>query len=73
MNPDIAKIVITTFVKEIRRRLESAAAVSRAAHLCAQTGSAERALEIASDLAHDLHEIKRAFEATLTVSHYSKP
>jgi hypothetical protein len=68
----MGQVVIKEFVTLIRKCLEAASGIARAAHLCAQAGSVEKAIEIAQDLSDDLREAKRVFEATLTVSRYSK-
>jgi hypothetical protein len=72
MTPEIARTVVKEFMTLIRIRLEAAAGLAKAAHVCAQAGNAEKAVEIGSDVAADLREAKRVFEATLTVRRYTK-
>jgi hypothetical protein len=72
MTPNIAETVIKEFVTLIRKRLEAAASIAKAAHVCAQTGSAEQAIEIADDINEEVREANRIFGAALTVRRYSK-
>lgn len=72
MTPNIAETVIKEFVTLIRKRLEAAASIAKAAYVCAQSGSAEQAIDIADGLGEELREASRIFGAALTVSRYSK-
>jgi hypothetical protein len=72
MTPSIAETVIKEFVTLIRKRLEAAAGIAKAAHVCAQAGNTEGAVEIADDIDEELREANRVFGAALTVRHYSK-
>jgi hypothetical protein len=56
----------------MRRQLEQAAHIVKAAHACAMAGSPEKAIEIVSDLGQDLREVNKLLEATLAVSRISK-
>ena len=72
MTPNTAEAVIKEFVTLIRKRLEAAASIAKAAHVCAQTGSVEQAIGIADGLGEELREANRIFGAALTVRRYSK-
>lgn len=72
MTPNTAETVIKEFVTLIRKRLEAAAGIAKAAHVCAQTGNAEQAVEIADNIGEELREANRILGAALTVRHYSK-
>ena len=56
---------IVVCLGEIRTRLTGAAAVARAAVVCAEAGSEEDAVRIALDLDESLHEIKTLHGALL--------
>lgn len=72
MTPSIAETVIKEFVRLIRKRLEAAAGIAKAAHVCAQAGNTAGAIEIADDLGEELREATQIFGAALTVKRYSK-
>jgi hypothetical protein len=72
MTPETGEIVIKDLVKGMRKRLEQAAHVAKAAHACAVAGSPEKGIEIVSDLGQDLREADKLLGATLAVSRISK-
>lgn len=72
MTPETAEIVIKDLVKGMRRRLEQAAHIAKAAHACAVAGSPQKGIEIVSDVGEDLREVDNLLGATLTVRRISK-
>jgi hypothetical protein len=72
MDPAIARTVILALVKELRIKLGGAASVAQAAHVCAEAGNPERAIDIVMELGDDLHQARRLFDATLAVSQLVK-
>jgi hypothetical protein len=72
MTPETAEIVIKDLVKGMRKRLEQAAHMAKAAHACAASGSPEKGIEIVLDLGQDLREADKLLGATLAVSRISK-
>ena len=67
MTPEVAEIVIRTLVEGMRKRLEQAAHLAKAAHACAADGSPERGIEIVLDLGKGLLEAEKLLEATLAI------
>jgi hypothetical protein len=72
MTPETAEIVIKDLVKGMRKRLEQAAHMAKAAHACAASGSPEKGIEIVLDLGQNLREADKLLGATLAVSRISK-
>ena len=72
MTPETAEIVIEDVVKGMRRRLEQAAHIAKAAHACAVAGSPEKGIEIVSDLDENLREVDKLLGATLAVRRISR-
>jgi len=72
MTPEIAEIVIKDLVKGMRKKLEQAAHLAKAAHGCAMAGSPDKGIEIVSDLGQDLRDANKLLEGTLAVSRISK-
>ena len=50
MTPETASIAIKECLKEIRRRLDQAAAIARAAEACADAGNTDQAITIVLDI-----------------------
>jgi hypothetical protein len=72
MIPETAEIVIKDRVKGMRKRLEQAAHMVKAAHACAVAGSPEKGIEIILNLGQNLREANKLLEGTLAASHISK-
>jgi hypothetical protein len=72
MTPETAAVAINDLVRAMRKRLEQAAHVAKAAHACAAIGSPEKGIEIVSDLGQDLRDAKKMLEGTLAISRCSK-
>jgi hypothetical protein len=72
MTPETADTAIKDLVKAMRKRLEQAAHVVKAAHACAVAGSSEKGIEIVSDLGQDLRDAKKMLEGVVAVSKCAK-
>jgi tellurite resistance protein len=72
MTPETAEIMIKDLVKGMRKRLEQAAHMAKAAHACAASGSPEKGIEIVLDLGQDLREAENLLGAALAVNRISK-
>jgi hypothetical protein len=56
MDDTMLNLTIKTFMKEIRDRLDQAAAIGKAADACAEAGSCIKAVELSMDLEQLLYE-----------------
>jgi hypothetical protein len=56
MDDTMLDLTIKTFMKEIRDRLDQAAAIGKAADACAEAGSCTKAVELSMDLEQLLYE-----------------
>jgi hypothetical protein len=56
MDDTTLDLTIKTFMKEIRDRLDQAAAIGKAADACAEAGSCTKAVELSMDLEQLLYE-----------------
>jgi hypothetical protein len=72
MTPETAGIVIKDLVKGMRKRLEQAAHMAKAAHACASSGSPKKGVEIVLDLGQSLREADKLLGAILAVSRIPK-
>jgi hypothetical protein len=67
MDAQLVEITIRTYLTEIRRRLDRAAGIGRAADACAGAGFHEKGLEVALDMEQLLYEAITLLNATSLV------
>jgi len=72
MTPETAEIVIKDLAKGMRKGLEQAAHMAKAAHACAASGSSEKGIEIVLDLGQNLREAENLLGAALAVNRIAK-
>jgi hypothetical protein len=63
---------IKTFLSEIRRRLDEAAAIAKAAEVCAQSGTVDKAVEVALNIEQLAYEATRLLDAASLLNRISK-
>lgn len=68
MAPETADAAIRDFIKEIRTRLDQAAAVARAAEACVEAGSPEQAVTIVLDVEQQLYEATTLLNAASLIN-----
>jgi hypothetical protein len=64
MDAQLVETTIKTYLTEIRRRLDRAAGIGRAADACAGAGFHEKGLEVALDMEQLLYEATTLLNAT---------
>jgi hypothetical protein len=67
MDAQLVEITIRTYLTEIRRRLDRAAGIGRAADACAGAGFHEKGLEVALDMEQLLYEATTLLNAASLV------
>jgi hypothetical protein len=72
MTPETADSAIKALIKGIRKSLEQAAHVAKAAHACAAAGSPDKGIEIVLGLGQDLRDAKKFLDGTLAISRCAK-
>ena len=63
---------IKTFLSEIRRRLDEAASLAKAAEVCAQSGDVDKGVEVALDIEQLAYEATRLLDAASLLNRISK-
>lgn len=63
METPIAEFAIKTMLHQIRKQLDEAAQVAKAAVACADAGNVEKAIEIALDLEQPVYEAGKLLDA----------
>ncbi len=63
MDAKTLEITIKAYLKEMRDRLERAAGIARAADACAESGSIEKAVEVALDIEQLVYEVNTFLNA----------
>ena len=58
--------------REMRRRLESAASIAKAAEACADAGNVEKAVEIALDVEQPIYEVNTFLNAASLINRLGK-
>ena len=72
MDPQLAETTIKTHLNEIRRRLDRAAGISRAADACASAGFHEKGLEVALDMEQLLYEATTLLNAASLINRIAR-
>jgi hypothetical protein len=72
MASEVAELTIRCFLAGIRERLETAAAVAKAAEACCQAGRTDQALTIALDVEQPLYEVTTYLNAASLLNRCSK-
>jgi hypothetical protein len=67
MDAQLVETTIRTYLTEIRRRLDRAAGIGRAADACAGAGFCEKGLEVALDMEQLLYEATTLLNAASLV------
>jgi hypothetical protein len=70
MDPGTTEITIKVYLTEIRRRLDKAAGIAKAAQACADTGQVEKRIEVA--LEQLLYEVNTSLNAASTINRLGK-
>ena len=72
MDAHTREITIKAFLKEMRERLEQATSIARAAEACAESGNAEKAIEIALDIEQLIYEVNIFLNAASVINRVGK-
>jgi hypothetical protein len=72
MDRAVAENAITMMIGEIRTRLDSAAAIARAAQVCANEGNIGKAVEIILDVEQLNYEASNLLNAASTLTRISR-
>lgn len=68
MDPKIAEAAIKIFLNEMRKRLDEAASIAKAAQVCAEGGNVNKAVEIALDVEQLTYESANLLNAASTLN-----
>ena len=63
MDAQMLDATLKVHIKEMRERLDQAAAIAKAAETCANVGSIEKAVEIANDVEQLIYEVNTLLNA----------
>jgi hypothetical protein len=72
MDAHTTEITMKAYLKEMRERLEQATSIARAAEACAESGNAEKGIEIALDLEQLIYEVNTFLNAASMINRISK-
>jgi hypothetical protein len=72
MNAAIAEPAIKAYLTEIRRRLDDAARIAKAADVCAQAGSPDEAVHVALEIEQLCYEATRLLDAASLINRLTK-
>ena len=72
MDPVTLEITIKGHLKEMRKRLDRAASIARAAQTCADTGNVEKGVEIALDVEQLIYKVNTFLNAASLVDRIGK-
>jgi hypothetical protein len=72
MDPVTLETTIKVHLKEIRKRLDHAASIARAAQTCADTGNVEKGIEIALDVEQLIYEVNTFLNAASLINRINK-
>ena len=72
MDPVTLEITIKVYLKEMRKRLDHAASIARAAQACADAGNIEKGIEIALDVEQPIYEVNTFLNAASLINRISK-
>ena len=65
-------ISIEDFLRCVRERLDQAAAIAKAAHVCAEAGNPEKAVEIILDVEQLVYEVNTFLNAASMINRIGK-
>jgi hypothetical protein len=68
MDAAIANLAIKVYLKEVRRRLDDAARIAKAADACAEAGSPDEAVSIALEIEQLVYEATRLLDAASLIN-----
>lgn len=72
MNRAATETAIRVYLSEIRKRLDSAASIAKAAEVCAQSGEIDKAVEVSLDIEELAYEASRLLEAASLLNRLSQ-
>jgi hypothetical protein len=72
MDAHTREITLTAYLKEMRERLELATSIAKAAETCAESGSAQKAIEIALDIEQLIYEVNTLLNAASMINRIGK-
>jgi hypothetical protein len=72
MDATIADPAIKAYLTEIRKRLDDAARIAKAAEVCAQAGSPDEAVHVALDIEQLCYEATRLLDAASLINRLAK-
>jgi hypothetical protein len=72
MDTHTAQIAIQAYLAEIRRRLDEAAGIAKAAQACADAGNIDKGVEIALDVEQLAYEVNTILNAASLINRISK-
>ena len=73
MDAQTTELTIKAYLTEVRKRLDKAAGIARAADACAGAGFYEKAVEITMDIKQPLYEATTLMNAASLIHRISKP
>lgn len=68
MEASTTELAIKAFLKEMRKQLDEAVQVAKAAEACAEAGNTGKAVEIALDLEQPVYEAGRLLDAASLIN-----
>jgi hypothetical protein len=72
MDAQVAETAIKVYLKEIHTRLNEAAGIARAADACAETGNADKGVQVALDIEQLVYEATRLLDAASLINRLAK-
>ena len=72
MDTEAAEYAIKLYAREVRKRLDKAATIARAADACAGAGFCDKAVEITLDIEQPLYEATTLLNAVSLINRISK-
>ena len=63
MDAQILEVTLKTHIAEMRKRLDQAAGIAKAAEACAEAGNVEKAIQIALDVEQLIYEVNTMLNA----------
>ena len=73
MDEKTLEITIKAYLREMRERLDEAAAIAKAADACAEAGSVEKAVEVALDIEQLVYEVNTFLNAASMMNRIWRP
>ena len=72
VNPEAANFVIKDFLREIRRRLDDAAQLAKAAEACAEAGHLQKGIEVILDTEQLIYEANTLLNGASLINRISE-